>query len=223
MDIALLPSLLALSPPPFIHIHDPFDQFCYHADSLKAKHCVEIDCIECITPRVLYTRIINGLASWSVSWDNGCECWGGKRNGNWDTSWDAFIQALTVLVRQLQTIEADARFILLLRNSDRMRDLLPNAIIPLTRLSELVKLLVYLISTTLTSRPTVKLARYDHLLFHMSLGRHPTRMGRVSRSSFGHDTTLDSSTNNILSYISLPISTISTNTQQLYPLFETSV
>lgn len=79
MDVSYLPDLLSIAPPPFIFIHDPLSLLQFHpAEASLKKHTVQIDCIECLTSRILFTRIVNGLAEWEPTWEDGCASWGGR-------------------------------------------------------------------------------------------------------------------------------------------------
>ena len=147
MLVEHLPELLSLGPPPFIHVHDPLGHLEYYsldeAFESGTSLFVSIDAIECLSTRIFYTRIINGLASWMPSWDHGCECWGGQENGTWDRSWDAFLQALKALYKSFSAekrLGPEESIVVLIRNADRLETSLPNVFVPLTRLSELVRL-----------------------------------------------------------------------------------
>jgi origin recognition complex subunit 5 len=146
-----LPQLLSLCPPPLIHIHDPHQHLRYSPllDDIRTaqQSFVSIDCTECISQRVLFARIINGLANWTPSWSNAGECWGGDALGTWDTSFDAFAKAFEALWRSIvegRTEEDDKGrggadgVVIMLLNSERLKDFLPTLFVPLTRLSELV-------------------------------------------------------------------------------------
>ena len=147
-----LPQLLSLCPPPLIHVRDPHQHLQYSlllGDIQTAqKSFVSIDCTECISQRTLFARIINGLANWSPSWSNAGECWGGDVLGNWDASFDAFSRAFEALWQSVVDERAEERqeeghggadgIVIMLLNSERLKDFLPNLFVPLSRLSELV-------------------------------------------------------------------------------------
>jgi origin recognition complex subunit 5 len=171
-----LPQLLSLCPPSLIHIHDPHQHLPYSPllDGLQTaqKSFVSIDCTECISHRVLFARIINGLANWTPSWSDAGECWGGDALGNWDASFDTFSKAFEALWQSIvdgRTGEEEKgegedsgggtdSVVIMLLNSERLKDFLPTLFVPLTRLSELVSLHMfifvvsaYLIHPNLTS------------------------------------------------------------------------
>ncbi|KAF8320008.1 hypothetical protein DL93DRAFT_2224917 [Clavulina sp. PMI_390] len=152
-----LPLLLSSSPPPLIHVHDPHDQLLYNSNLdviRKAQRAfVLIDGVECISQRVLFSRIINGLANWAPNWEDGAECWGGSALGVWDSSFDAFAQALKALWRSILDTEDDEEadegdtlmesrprkdaMVIMLKHTESLKEVLPQLFVPFTRLSEL--------------------------------------------------------------------------------------
>jgi origin recognition complex subunit 5 len=166
LSIQRLSTLLSTSPPPFIFIHDPYTALAstYLKSNLSSIAStsqtvwVNIDCIECFTPRLLYTRIINALSGWDAHLEEGGgECWGGIERGRWDMSWDVFVQALKdvhveILSRDggnkkerdegvsLSDDDEQLRFVLIFEKAERMKDFLPSLVVPITRLAELVRL-----------------------------------------------------------------------------------
>ena len=146
MLIEHLPELLSLGPPPFIHVHDPLNHLDYYGLNDKIGSAtalfISIDAIECFSTRILYARIINGLASWTPSWDHGCECWCDPENGAWDGSWDAFLQALKSVYKSVlagKMLRPEECVVILIRNAERLEASISNVFVPLTRLSELVR------------------------------------------------------------------------------------
>lgn len=145
-----LPQLLAICPPPLIHVHDPNDQILYNPalDSVRAaqRAFVLIDCVECISQRVLFARVINGLANWTPRWSDAGECWGGNSLGAWDSSFDTFSKALKTLWQSIVDSKADRELdgggnesmVVMLKNSEYFKETLPSLFVPFTRLSELV-------------------------------------------------------------------------------------
>lgn len=145
-----LPQLLSLCPPPLIHIHDPHQHLQYSLllDDIRIaqQSFISIDCTECISQRVLFARIINGLAGWVPSWSNAGECWGGDVLGNWDMSFDTFATAFEALWRSIVDGRTDNDIsrcgtngvVIMLLNSERLKDFSPALFVPLARLSELV-------------------------------------------------------------------------------------
>lgn len=179
MSTSPLASLLSLYPPPFLHIHDPQNNFKY-TDSLSSLHqsrraFISIDSTECISQRVLFSRVINGLAKWTVEWEENCESWGGPVLGSWDSGFDAFAHALRELWREILKVkdngdqeraetpqERPDSIVILFENCERLKDFVPTLFVPLTRLAELVSYFKIPV-TKKTTNP-------DHP-FHCRLGR----------------------------------------------------
>lgn len=160
-----LTSLLSLYPPPFVHVHDPQNHLKYSTTftSLTStqRAFVSINSVECISQRVLFSRIINGLAKWTPDWEENCESWGGPVLGNWDSGFDAFAHALRQLWQEIQNLkkneeeegdkesqgkeeENEERMIVMFEKCERLKDFVPSLFIPLTRLAELVSTLYML-------------------------------------------------------------------------------
>ena len=86
MSLKQLPSLLRVCSLPFVRIHNLCDLLKY-TQTLEyiqnASHAfVAIDLIECVSSRMLFMHIVDGLAVWKPTWNDGLECWGSDRNGN---------------------------------------------------------------------------------------------------------------------------------------------
>ncbi|KIK67508.1 hypothetical protein GYMLUDRAFT_874867 [Collybiopsis luxurians FD-317 M1] len=149
-------SLLQLCPPPFVYINDPIAPK-YTIQSLLASlkslessseplrlGLVHIDGIACFTPRLLYDSILNGLAGHKPAWEDDC------RNWNWsgdnqehnigiaNASLDAFLHSLKGLHKALQG--ADWRFAVIIEKPEKLKERMPDLVVPLTRLAELTQL-----------------------------------------------------------------------------------
>lgn len=145
-----LASLLSACPPPLIHVHDPHNQLLYNTALREVRTAqrafVLIDCAECISQRVLFARVINGLANWTPGWSDAGECWGGNSLGAWDSSFDTFSGALRVLWQSILDSNSsdetgaagNEALVIMLNNSERLKETLPGLLVPFTRLSELV-------------------------------------------------------------------------------------
>ncbi|KDQ16821.1 hypothetical protein BOTBODRAFT_30718 [Botryobasidium botryosum FD-172 SS1] len=160
-SLARLSTLLAFQPPPFVFVHDPFDSLALYdfVGNISAGEAdmqlafAQVNAVECFNPRVLYTRIVNALAAWEPIWRTGGECWGGTERGQWDPSWDTFVETLRQLRQHLTLNEKGIanpseplaqlpsnegpHFVVVFEKAERLKDLLPSLLIPLTRLSEL--------------------------------------------------------------------------------------
>lgn len=128
--------LLELSPPPFVYINDPIAPK-YTIQSLLSAlenkiRLVHLDGISCFTARLLYDTVLNGLAQHTPSWDEGCKGWSQERANE---SLDSFLHALKDLHKSLPS---DIRMALVIEKPERLKDRMPDIIVPLTRLAELV-------------------------------------------------------------------------------------
>src|SRR6266550_893951 len=123
--------------------------------------------ISCFAPRLLYDHVINSLAEWSVEWDGGCASWTlPSSSGRWNDSFDSFIRGLRTLhthIRSSRTSKAErdrgtrgkrkekgkrkqveegfeekVRFVIIIEHAERLRSNMPDLLVPLTRLAELV-------------------------------------------------------------------------------------
>lgn len=121
--------------------------------------------ISCFAPRLLYDYIINSLADWSVEWYEGCANWSlPSSSGRWNDSFDSFTRGLRALHSHIRSIRAKAeskknremkkdkgkkrqvegdveeevRFAIIIEHAERLRNNMPDLLVPLTRLAELV-------------------------------------------------------------------------------------
>lgn len=162
-------ALLFTSPnPAFLYIHDPWTpdltRTLLHSIStdlsrtslfnLRTQHAF-VDCVACFTPKVLYDTVINSLANVMCTWANGCHVWNGGPHG-WGDSFDGFLHALRTVHSELVNEDVGSsrprngtlehrrkaiKFVLVFDRAERLRDNLPDLIVPLSRLGELVKAL----------------------------------------------------------------------------------
>ena len=142
--------------------------------------------ISCFTPRLLYDHAINSLADWSVEWNEGCANWTlPSSSGRWNDSFDSFVRGLRTLHTQIRSnrtsktesgrktrgkkkakgkqkeaeegFEEEVRFAIVIEHAERLRSNMPDLLVPLTRLAELVctrylRVLIMLILTD-SARP----------------------------------------------------------------------
>lgn len=133
-------SLLEFSPPPFIFLNDPIaPKFTLQnlLPALKSNtRLVHVDSISCFGPRLLYDTILNGLAQHTPSWDDGCKNWSQDIAND---SFDSFLHALKALHTSLsENGSKHLRLIVVIEKPERLRERMPDVIVPLTRLAELV-------------------------------------------------------------------------------------
>ena len=158
-----LSSLITYYPPPFIFVHDPSNlRQCGEAiqsvirdirdASVVSISCAILDGISCFTPRLLYDTALNELADWTPQWENGCSNWAGPSDlgQRFNENLDGFIHGLKTLESTFSQGKRDAnsklehRIILVVQHADRLKESMPDLIVPLTRLAELVGLYVTL-------------------------------------------------------------------------------
>ncbi|OAX34000.1 putative origin recognition complex, subunit 5-like protein [Rhizopogon vinicolor AM-OR11-026] len=143
---------------PFLYITDRYNPritasllsqiYCNRADTLDCPHIrfARINAVACFTARLLYDTVLNALAGWKVTWDNGCQNWPGEDGQRYNDSIDSFLHGL----RRLRNIpwegngqgkgkaaEEEPTMVLLIERAERLKDNLPDLIVPLTRLAEL--------------------------------------------------------------------------------------
>ncbi len=135
----------ALGPFPCLHISSAF-----------------INPISCFTPRILYDTTINALANWSPTWEDGCKNWSGPSGSSdqrYNDSFDAFVHGLQALRSTLgsdtrpipvngkgktkvaSSDEIEFRMLLVIEQAEKLKEQLPDLVVPLVRLRELVSLL----------------------------------------------------------------------------------
>jgi origin recognition complex subunit 5 len=98
-----------------------------------------LDGVACFSSRVLYDSVINKIAKHVPTWDDGGDNWGTER---YNESLDAFLHGLRAVSEQVAKDQAilsnSVRSILLLENAEHMKDSIPELLVPLARLAELV-------------------------------------------------------------------------------------
>ncbi|KII85482.1 hypothetical protein PLICRDRAFT_44784 [Plicaturopsis crispa FD-325 SS-3] len=149
-----LSSFLISYPAPFIYIHDAatprltssvVKSVLEDIKSYNGTRYAHVNAVASFTPRLLFDAVLNALADWRVKWEEGCENWGnGKR---WNDNVNAFLQGL-VAVSSVETGKGKAketehanatRMVIVIERAERLKDTLPELIVPLTRLSELTR------------------------------------------------------------------------------------
>ncbi|KAI9441371.1 putative origin recognition complex, subunit 5-like protein [Lactarius indigo] len=121
----------------------------------------QVNAIACFTPRLFYDTTLNRLAKWHPRWDDGCENWPGGFTGvRYNDSLDGFLHGLRVLHAQLSDGEAGrtpqrkakahvrkntVKMVLIIERAERIKESLPELLVPLTRLTELSKVEIHTI------------------------------------------------------------------------------
>jgi origin recognition complex subunit 5 len=125
--------------------------------SAKIRHA-KVNAISCFSARLLYDSVLNALSRWNASWDDGCANWNTGNEERWNENFDGFIHGLCALHAQLSHEEADrcdkgkgkekekkqsevgteVRLVIVIDRAERLKETLPDLVVPLTRLAELV-------------------------------------------------------------------------------------
>ena len=125
--------------------------------STKIRYA-KVNAISCFSARLLYDSILNTLSRWNASWDNGCTNWNTGNEERWNENFDGFIHGLCALHAQLSGGEGErfengkgkekekkleggeeVRLVIVIERAERLKETLPDLIVPLTRLAELVR------------------------------------------------------------------------------------
>jgi origin recognition complex subunit 5 len=106
-----------------------------------------INAVTCFTARLLYDTVLNALAGWEVTWDKGCQNWPDEDGQRYNDSIDSFLHGLRRLYNtpreengkgKRKAVEEEPTMVLFIERAERLKDNLPDLIVPLTRLGELV-------------------------------------------------------------------------------------
>jgi len=119
-----------------------------------------VDAVACFSPRLFYDTTFNRLAKWRPRWEDGCENWPGGTVGGmrYNDSVDGFLHGLRALETQLRGDENEVqssprkgrgktraknvakavKMVLVVDRAERLKESLPELLVPLTRLAELV-------------------------------------------------------------------------------------
>ena len=143
-------TLISTMPPPFIYINDAdaiqttiavINNVLNHLSSAPGPSKISYaraDAIACFSARLLYESVINSLASWTPQWEDGADNWGAENGVRWNDTFDGFVHGLRAVHAYLgkgKEKERDVRLVIVVERADR---LIPELMVPLTRLAELV-------------------------------------------------------------------------------------
>jgi len=140
--ISQLTTLAKTSPPSCIHIHTPFSPRPTASlvktvlNAVQARYAA-ISGVECFTARIFYDRILNILSENELEWDSACETFGA---GRYNKDLDHFLEGLRAIARRNP---ADSNLFIVIERAERFKENLPEFIIPLTRLAELVSSFIH--------------------------------------------------------------------------------
>lgn len=161
-QITQLASLLPAKFPNFLYIHDAFSIDATRSLLLSTLSSlsnlengtpltyVKVDCVACFSPRILYDTVLNGLLNWNPSWDDGYRVFNIEGvDTRWNDSLDSFLHGLRqapalLNAREDGTVEsssdgnANRKIIIVFDRAEILRNNVPELLVPLTRLQELV-------------------------------------------------------------------------------------
>ena len=137
-------------PPPFMYINDAdaiqttiavIDNVLDHISSAPGPSKISYahaDAIACFSARLLYESVIYSLASWTPQWEDGAVNWGADNGVRWNDTFDGFMHGLRtvhVYLGEGKEKEGGVRLVIVVERAER---LIPELMVPLTRLAELV-------------------------------------------------------------------------------------
>ena len=141
----MMNSLFKTHPPPFIYINSSRRQQLLTQDNPLAF----VDAVACFNHRLFYDSVLNQLANWNVSWNSGCQNWSGRVLGQrWNDSFDSFVHGLQEFA---STTSPSSNIIIAIDRAERLKVSLPDLIVPLSRLAELVRSLSFFLANPLNS------------------------------------------------------------------------
>lgn len=163
--IAHLTTLASTYLPPFIYITDAnnprittsaIDAIFRDVSSIPDAPptlYAHVNAVACFNPRVFYDSVLNALAGWTPSWENGCQVWPGDDSQRYNDSIDSFLHGLRRLRLErtgdpsrgkgkgkavASANEQDPSMVILIERAERLCMSLPELVVPLSRLAELV-------------------------------------------------------------------------------------
>ncbi|KZP22268.1 hypothetical protein FIBSPDRAFT_931258 [Athelia psychrophila] len=112
-----------------------------------------VNAVACFTARVFYDTVLNALADFQRSWEEGSENWnradgnGGGNGMRWNDSVDEFVHGLRAVHADAVDMGrdkgkgmnggVDVQMVLVVERAKRLKETLPDLLVPLTRLAEL--------------------------------------------------------------------------------------
>lgn len=143
-------------------LRDLSDESCSISTGVKICYA-RVDAIACFNARLFYEAIINSLVQFEPSWEDGCGNWESAVETRWNENMDAFLHGLRAAHVDLclKNLPGNGkgkgketageyehvRLVIVVERAERLKESLPELLVPLTRLAELVSLdLLYLAS-----------------------------------------------------------------------------
>ncbi|KAI0646244.1 origin recognition complex subunit 5 C-terminus-domain-containing protein [Trametes meyenii] len=118
-----------------------------------------LSAVACFSPRIFYDSALNSLAGWTPDWDNGALNWSASADGGrYNENFDAFVHGVQAIharataapakvdgtgkgkEKAIPAKQATFRMVLVIDRAERLRDTLPELLVPLTRLAEMTNL-----------------------------------------------------------------------------------
>ncbi|TBU58295.1 origin recognition complex subunit 5 C-terminus-domain-containing protein [Dichomitus squalens] len=120
-----------------------------------------VDAVACFSPRILFDTALNALAGWTPDWRDGAQNWegpAGAETRRYNENFDAFVHGLQAIssgvsastsstsgmggegkskARAEERAPAGERMVLIVERAERLKDNLPDLVVPLTRLAEM--------------------------------------------------------------------------------------
>ena len=144
-------------------ILDACSQISQDATNIRFAH---VNAVACFTTRIFYDTVLNALARWKAKWEDGCENYPGDGSGHrWNDSVDGLVRGLRTIYAKMSEADPEAtrkidlkgkgkqtnssiddplvgnsRMVLVIERAEKLKETLPDLLVPLTRLAELVSL-----------------------------------------------------------------------------------
>jgi origin recognition complex subunit 5 len=166
--LSTLRGFWSTSPPAFVYIYDPLTKLntsnlvsdllslleetgSDRTNSLDLGPGLlraQIDGTECVSPKVLFDRVLNGLANWIPKWEDGCLNWASTKGENFSDNFDAFVHGLRTLYDEkgkssdpfgLSQSNQGKNVVIAVTYAERLKESIPNLVAPLARLADIVR------------------------------------------------------------------------------------
>jgi len=166
-------------------------------DTIPIIAAAQVNAVACFSPRLFYDTTFNRLAKWHPRWEDGCENWPGDTAGGvrYNDSLDGFLHGLRTLETQLRGDENEVqssprkgrgkaraknvakavKMVLVVDRAERLKESLPELLVPLTRLAELVSR--HQLAYWLIEPSSVKNRYTDNIHLSVPLGGHQAAVG----------------------------------------------
>lgn len=132
------------------------------SDASSRVYHAQVNAVACFNSRLLYDTVLNQLAQWEVKWAKGCTNWNGGDDGQrWNENLDGFLHGLKAVHATIQKGDINTtgsnkgkgkqtddfdfateagQIVIVVERPERLAEQMPDLIVPLTRLAELVRL-----------------------------------------------------------------------------------